>query len=246
VATTFYLMRADEIATYFASVTTSAGATDSDYLDDWICDSRPGRPALATSGTVTWAATFSSAEVGLIVVGHCNANVSAAITGGVSTTVIAGALQPDGIRLNGFATVSPANQTTLSVGFSGASANVALGEFIAGKYRTLTLPRYRTDTRSDVDFTRTQDADLSSLPPYDPGLAGRKWSGSFILTTADVEIVRGAFRAQRNGTRPSVIVPDPTVNDAWIGFFSAPVATPINNRYWATDLLFTEIPRVRW
>jgi hypothetical protein len=242
----FYLMRADEIASYFATVTTSAGTTDADYTDDWICDSRPSRPARAGSGTVTWSATSSSAEVGLIVVGYTNSNVNATIGGGVSTTVTAGALQADGIRLNGFATVTPANQTNLTVAFSGASATVVLGEFLYGKYRSITLPVYTSDVRSDRDFTRDQAADLSSVPPYDPGLAGRTWAGTFILTTAEVEIFRGAFRAQRNGTRPTVVVPDSTVNDAWIGYLSAPAATPISHRHWSVQVTFTELPRVRW
>ena len=242
----FYIMRPDEWATFGASVTTSAGTTDSDYTDDWICDGRPGRPARATNGTVTWSATFTSAEVGLIVLGNCNSDVNATIGGGASATVTAGALQPDGIRLNGFATVTPANETNLTVAFSGATSAVVLGEFMAGKYRTLGLPVYTGDQRSDRDFTRSMEMDLASIPPYDPGLAARTWECNFILSTADKEILRGCFLAQKNGTKPTVIVPDSDTNDAWICFMSAPVAKPVSGRHWSVDVTFSEVPRVRW
>ncbi len=243
---TFLLVRADEIATYYASVADSVGATDTDYTNEWICDARPGRPARATNGTVTWSATFSSAEVGLIAVCHCNSNVDATIGGGVTTTVTAGALQPDGIRLNGYKVVTANNQTNLTVGFSGASSAVILGEFIAGKYRTLTLPVYTSDKRSNVDFTRKQDRDLSSVPPYDPGLAGRVWECTFVLTTAEVAILEGAFLAQKNGTKPTLVVPNTDNNDAWLCFLSAPSSTPITGRHWQTSVTITEVPRVRW
>lgn len=242
----FYFMMPSECATYGAAVTTSAGTTATDYTDDWICDARPGRPAVATNGTVTWSATFSSAEVGLIAVCNCNSDVNATLGGGVSATVTAGALQPDGIRLNGFALQTPANETNITVGFSGAASAVVLGELIAGKYRTLGLPVYTDDERADVDYTRPMELDLSSIPPYDPGLASRRWAGTFILSTADKDIVRGWFLAQKNGTRPSLVVPDSTVNDAWVCFISAPVCKPVSSYHWSVDLVITEVPRVRW
>ncbi len=242
----FYFMRPDEWATYGATVTTSAGTTDSDYTDDWICDGQVGRPALATNGTVTWSATFTSAEVGIIALGDCNSDVNATIGGGASATIVAGALQPDGIRLNPFALITPAAKTNLTVGFSGAAAAVRLGEFMAGKYRTLGLPVVDSDERADVDYTREMELDLASIPPFDPGLASRTWSGTFILSTADKDIVRGWFLAQRNGTRPSLVVPDSTINDAWVCYISAPVCRPVSAFYWEVDLTITEVPRVRW
>lgn len=243
---TFLLVRADEWATAFASVSDAAGATDADYTNEWICDTRAGRPARATNGTVTWAATFTSAEVGLIAVCNCNSNVNATISGGVSTSIVAGTLQPDGIRLNGYTTVTPAAQTTLSVGFSGASATVVLGEFVAGKSRSLSLPVYTSDKRSNRDFTRAQEMDLSSIPPYDPGIAGRVWECGFVLTTTELAVFEGAFLAQRNGTRPSLVVPNTDVNDAWVCFLSAPSATPVTGRHWNVSVTLTEVPRVRW
>jgi hypothetical protein len=246
-STSIYYMRPDEVATYSATVTTSAGTTDTDYTDDWICDTRPGRPARATNGTVTWSASFSSAEVGLIAACSCNSDVNMTLGGGVSSTITAGALQADGIRLNGFATQTPANETNITIAFSGAGSAVVLGELVAGKYRTLTRPVYTDDETSFISLARTQDMDLSSIPPYDPGLSPpRTWSGAYIVNTADRDNIVQWYLGQRNNTRPSLLVPDTTVNDAWLGFLARPSFSPAGGIYWSVKLTFTEVPRVRW
>lgn len=240
-------MRPDEIATRGASVATSAGATDTDYTDEWLCDGEVGQPVRSTNGTVTWSATFTSAEVGLVVLANCDSDVNATLGGGVSGTVVAGALQPDGIRLNGFALQSPANETNITVAFSGAAQAVVLGELFAGKYRTLGLPLIATDQREPEDFTRRNSLDLASIAGYDPGLAARKWSGTWLMSTAEKAIVDGWFLAQRNGTRPGIVIPDDTVNDAWVCFIAKPVSRPANvPSKWFVEITFMEVPRVRW
>lgn len=246
-AQTFIYCRPDEIATYGASVATSAGTTDTDYNDDWVCSGWPGQPARATNGTVSWTPTFTSAQVGLVAVCHHNTDVNATISGGVSGTVTVGALQPDGTRLNGYLTVTPATITSFTAAFSGAAADVIVGELIGAKYRTLTLPKLSDDDRGEADFTRPIEMDLASIPPYDPGIEGRgPWSGTFVLTTTEKDNVVAWFRAQRNGTKPSLIVPNTSVNDAWLGFLAAPQYKPIGPALWRVKLTFREIPRLRW
>lgn len=244
----FLYVRPDENWALYGAVADTVGATDSDFTNEWLCDGRAGRPVRSTNGTVTWTITNTAAEVGLVAVCHCDSNVNATIGGGVTATVVAGALQTDGIRLNGFATVTPvAGVTSMTVGFSGAASAVNVGEVIAGKYRSLTLPIYTADDRGERDFTRPQEMDLSSIPPYDPGLSARKpWEGTFILTTAQRDGVIDWFRAQRNGTRPSLVVPDSSVNDAWVCFISAPQYRPAGPRHWSVSFSMTEVPRVRW
>lgn len=241
----FHLMFPHEIASYGAAVTTSAGATDSDYDDDRICSGWPGKPARATNGTVTWSATFSSAEVGMIVVANCNANVNASIGGGVSATVVAGALGANGIRVNGFTTVTPANRTNLTVGFSGASSAVVLGEFIAGKYRTFRAPKVESQLGFD-DYVRDVGAEFHSIAPYDPGMESRKISGRQEYSTVDRDLLIECWRGQRAGTRPTVMVLDSNVNDAWVGFFDKPTYVQTGPDKWEVSLTFTEIPRSRW
>ena len=241
----FYYIRADELASLSATVSTSAGTTDTDYLDEWAADGRPGRPAKATSGTVTWSLSFTSAEVGLVAVCNCNSNVNATIGGTVSGTVTAGTLQPNGIRLNGFQTFTPASGTTLTVGFSGASANVTLGEVMAGKYRSLRAPRWDAKL-AENDFGLSAESEFSSIHPYDRGLVARTLSGSQTYTTADRDLILAWQQAQRGNSRPSLIVPDSTVNDAWVVLLAPVEYTQVGPGLWDVDLVFHEYPRSRW
>jgi hypothetical protein len=243
---TFTYVRPDENWALYGAVSTTAGATDTTYVDEWICDGRAGRPVRATSGTATWSITNPSGEVGLVAVCNCTASVSATIGGSVSGTVAAGALQPDGVRLNGFTTVTPAATTTLTVGFSGAASAVIVGEVIAGRARTLTRPLYGGDESAYERFSREVELDLASIPPYDSGLVGRTWKGQFLVNSATLDDIKGWYQAQRNRTRPSLIVPDPSVNDAWVCFLSEPNWRPVSGTLWAVSLSFTEVPRTRW
>lgn len=249
----FYYVRPDEAPSLSSTVTTTAGDTDSDYTDDWICDARPGRPARSTTGTVTWTAAFSSAEVGLIAVCNCNSDVNATIAGGISTSVVAGALETNGIRLSGFAAPTPATITGLSVGFSAAAADVVLGEFYFGKRRTLVAangtcgwPRLEDLLIEDDDFEMPIEGDFVSVPPYDRGLFGRRLTGSHIYTSSQLADLKAWRKAQRAATKPSLIVPDSTVNDAWLVQFRALEFKPIDSDLWQVRLEFVEYPRSRW
>lgn len=236
-------VRADENAVLNAAVTTSAGTTDADYTDEWIADGRIGRPARATNGTVTWSLTFTSAEVGIIAIGNCNSNVNATITGGVSTTVTAGALGENGIRLNGFVKVTPANMTALAVGFSGAASAVVLGEIIAGKYRALPIPMF--DISHD-DYVMEPGAEFASINGFDRGMEARRFTGTMKYTKANRDVLMGIWRAQRAGTRPTLMVYDESLNDAVMGFLSKPSYKQVGPNLWSVDLTFQETPRSRW
>jgi hypothetical protein len=241
----FLYVRPDEAWSLSGTVTTTAGATDSDYTDDWIVDGRVGRPARSTTGTVTWSIAASSGEVGLVAVCNCNSDVNATIGGGVSGTVTAGALQPNGIRLNGFQTFTPANITTLTVGFSGAADDVVLGELIAGKYRTIRAPRFDSDWEID-DYRLNVDAEFGSINPHDRGLESRKITGFNFYTTADRDLILAWYRAQRAASKPSLIVPDSDVNDAWVVQLLTPKYQRAGADSWRVELTFVESPRSRW
>lgn len=241
----FLYVRSDEMSTLGAAVADTTGATDSDYTNEWMCDGRIGRPVRATNGTVKWTATFTSAEVGLVAVCNCNSDVNATIDGTVSGTVTAGTLQPNGMRLNGFQTFTPATNTTLGVAFSGAASAVVLGELIGGKYRTLTrAPRFDSDF-SFEDYTRDVGAEFGSILPYDPALESRTLSGYNYYNTTDRDLIIAWWRSQRNGTKPSLIVPDSTVNDAWVVRLLAPKFQKAGPDAWRVDLTFIEYPRSR-
>lgn len=243
----FYFCRPDEWWSLGATVATSSGTTDTDYTDDWIVDGRPGRPARATSGSVAWTLSASSGEVGLIAVCNSNISVNTVISGGVSATVSAGALGANGIRRNGFATVTPANITTLVATITSNPSDVILGELVAAKYRTLARGPVTTEASIAFnDFRLDPGAEFSSVMPYDRGLVARKLTGSNVYNAADLAILQGWWEAQKSGSLPSLIVPDSAVNDAWIVTwtkFSYAQEAPV---LWRVEFEFVEYPRSRW
>lgn len=241
----FLYIRPDELWSLNGSVSTTVGATDSDYTDDWLVDGRCGRPARATNGTVTWSIANTSAEVGLVAVCNANPDVNATIGGGLTGTVTAGALTANGTRQNGFQTFTPASISTLTVGFSAAAAAVVVGEVMAGKYRTLTAPRFDSPVEFD-DFRLDTGAEFSSIMPYDRGLEGRKITGYNYYSKTDRDLIIEWFRAQRGGSKPSLIVLDSSINDAWVVQLLKPTYTQAGPNAWRVDLTFVEYPRSRW
>lgn len=236
-----------DIATYGATVTTTAGTTDSDYTDEWIADARFGRPARATNGTVTWTLAFSSAPVSVVVVGNCNSDVNATIGGGLSGTVTAGALQNDGTRLNGFRLFTQASITGFTVGFSGASSAVVLGEVIGARYRTLT----RGFRQVNANLQKQIGTDIPPTPGvnnYDPGVSvPRVLSGSTLVSSTERDVLMGWVDAQKNFSKPGLIILNSTtVNDAWIVWLVAASYTQVGPDLYDVALTFVELPRKRW
>jgi hypothetical protein len=117
---------------------------------------------------------------------------------------------------------------------------------MGGKYRTITRPLAQGDTTTVNDFARSIQMDLASIPPYDPGMVSRTWSGTFVVTTAERDNIISWYLAQRGGTRPSLVVPVSTVNDAWVCFLQAPSFSPVSNTHWSVELTINEVPRCRW
>jgi hypothetical protein len=241
----FYYVRPDEMVTLYAGVSATVAT---DYVDDWLCDGRPGRPIRATGTTFSATITpLSAGEVGLVAVAHHNLTAAVTFGGDITATVTPGTVPPNGIPLNPYAAITPvAGVDNITISTTGNTSTVVIGEVIAGRMRTLTRPVYSQDETGMEDFTRTMALDLSSMPPYDGGLYRRTWSGKFIVATATRDLITAWYQAQRAGTRPSLIVPEPSVNDAWLGFLRPPSFSPAGGIYWSVSMSFEEIPRVRW
>jgi hypothetical protein len=137
---------------------------------------------------------------------------------------------------------------TVSVTSNGAT--VIIGEVFAGNATTIRGPFYRDFSLEYRDHSREPDNDISDVTPYDDGTdGGRTFSATWpAITTAEKDSLVACFKAQRNKTRPSIIVPDSTINDMWVGYIQSVKVKPddgVPNR-WEVSLTFNEIPRVRW
>jgi hypothetical protein len=233
-------------------VSSSDVDTDGDYHAENLTCGWPGTPVRWRTGSASGTITLpSAATISLVVVSHhkLDAGKAVSFTNGITVTVTTPATTPpDDIPLNPWTTITPAaGVTAFDFAVSSNTEDVILGEIIAGEYDTLTLPLYSNDRRGERSFARDMPIEQSSVRPHDPGLSARKpWAGRYVLTQAQLDTVIAWFRAQRNGTYPSVLIPDTSVNDAWVGFLGAPEYEPFTGRLWAVDLTFTEMPRSRW
>lgn len=228
----------------------SASATvDTDYNDDWLNDGRPGRPARGTSGTLSATITnASTGTVNLVAIVNHNLNANVTLGGGLSGTITASATQQDGIPLNVFASITPASVGSFTIAATNSGTWV-IGEVMAGEATTLTLPHYRSDRVRHTDNARPVEMDLSSIPGYDPGLGRpRVWEMSWpALTTSELDGLLAAFDAQKNKTKPTLVVRRTSVNDALCGWITEIEEEPseVPGRV-QVSLSFEEIPRVRW
>ena len=230
-----------------APVTTASGSTDADYVDDWLTDRRASRPARATSGSVTWSITAASGEVGLIAMVNHNVTTTVTIGGGVSTTLTIPTLPPNGIPLNPFATVTPAAITSLTVAVSGSATAVTIGELIAGKYRTLSLAPFLGDTELEArDFRNEPGGSFGGVLPYDRGIIARTLTGTQVYPASERAVLQQWFEGQRSGSKPSLIVPNSSVNDAWLCQMTAFSYRQVGPDAWRVTLSFEEYPRIRW
>jgi hypothetical protein len=251
-------MRADENVLYGGTVTTTAGTTDTTYTDDWLVDGRGGRPAKATNGTVTWSAVgLASGTIGGCVVHSHNIEAARTITiaGGVISLSLAGpAVRTNGIPVNPWGSTTEASGTTVSVAVASNPSAVVIGELLAGKFRDTS--RGFQVGRVEIgylDIGRIQSRNRSgSVPDFDLGLCARYIKGVARANAADRTLLEDWYESTRNDTRPSVLIPFDTVQDAWVVSWSSPpkfsarMYRSSSSAYYEVQLEFEEWPRKRW
>jgi len=245
----FYYMRPDEIWSFSSGASATAAGTDTDYQASWAIDTRPGRPYRSNATTFSLQLQATCGEVGMVVVANHNLDLGKLITIFSTSFMVSTEARPDGIPLNPFILRTPANTTSLTIASTSSAnaANPVVGEVIAGKYRTLTRGLKLEDAAFEhLMFAADPQSEFASIPPFDKGLAQRTLTGSQTVSSSEFDDLRGWYEAQHGWTKPSVIVPDANVNDAWI-------VTVKNFRYRKVDaslydvhLEFQEYPRSRW
>lgn len=244
----FYFMRPDEIASYSTGVSVTAGGTDTDYSADWAADQRPGRPWRSNAATMSLTLGFPSADVGMVVL--ANHNYQGPATFNIYSTSFSANTEtpPDGIPLNPFFLRTPSASTGFTIASTTNHPSVpVVGEVIAGKYRTLSRGMRIADAEfSQEQFAHDPQSEFSSISPYDKALAQRTLTGSIVVDATEFTVVRDWFRSQRGWTKPSVIVPDGSVNDAWVVTFRDFRYRKLDDSLHEVRLTFVEYPRSRW
>lgn len=249
---TMFYMRPDENWAYGGVV---SGAVADTYLPDWLVDGLPGRPVRSASGSPPGALSLTivnaAGPVSLIVIGHHNLIVPVTIGGDVTATITPAATRPpNGIPLNPFAIVDPSvNVDTLTVTTSGNDVPDVIGELAAGVLREMTPVRIENASVTIDDFATAARGVAFSVLPYDRGLTRRVLTGQQYYEGDDLADLQAWWEAQRASSRPSILIPDPDVNDAWFvnfqGFTYQPVG-PKSRDLYLVQFTFTEYPRGRW
>lgn len=223
-----------------------SGTVDTSYDNDWLCDGDvryPVRVASAFSLTASWT---SQSVNGAVVANH-NLGASVVCTLSGIGTVTTGPVPENLIRLNPWATFSPVTVagTTLTI----PGSNLVVGELFVGTW----------DTVHGIP----PDADMMMIPYLIPdrgeygGLAidksaeSRSIAGNIWLTDAEKLGMDAWWRATRNSSLPSILIPFQDLNDAWVVQFESyrprPYVHPVvNGGVWNVSVAWREIPRYRW
>jgi hypothetical protein len=236
---------------------TVAGTVDTDYLANWLLDGRAMYPVRRSSGGLSLTVTApASRSVSLVAVVNHNIAGTVGISGGVTATVPAATLSPDGSYLNSFTTIAPVTASSCVMAASGTPAIV--GELIVGTARTLER-NLLTEPEFEMADPFEWEGPAGSLPPYDSGVADpRRLRGDVLVSDTGLEAIHAWYRSTRRGVYPSLIVPIEDINDAWlvtfrytwtaVFYFTAALraAFPRTRSIHRVSFEFLELPRVRW
>lgn len=246
--------RPDESWTIGATAT--ADDTDPAYQAGWAVDGIPNRPFMSTEPTDTVDITFGSGspaspgEIGGVAI--CNHNITPgsaiAIGGVVGTVTTAPAARPNGVPYNAWAIVNPVQTVTGISVTATAPETLIIGEIIAGKMREFPGGGLLINTVSGSNLKRGEANAAKSVRPYDVGEAARRWQSSVFATPDELDDMMAWFESQRNGSLPSLFIPDAEVNDAWVVELLEPAWVLEQNTQdvYRVTLTMQEYPRVRW
>jgi len=245
---TFYYMRDDELFTPDAGV---AGSVAADYTAGWLCDRRPGRPVRGPiGGSLSLTVTNPAKTCDAAVIANSNLSV-AAVLGGDITLSLTPVTPENGIPLNKWGTFSPVSVDTVTLTVTTNPVDAIIGELYVGKIRSLARNLQRSQNVWQFEtYAIRPGAEFGSVQPYDKGLEGRRLNGANLYSPTEFDDMLAWFRSCRDGSRPTIIMPDGDVDDAWIVNFTAfewrraPMSS--GEIWYEVGMAFEELPRSRW
>lgn len=262
----FYLMKPSDMFSLYGDVSIGAGVVDSDYDEAWLTDGRIGRPVRSTTGALTFTvtnATFTPGTLPTQPSGHvnkslvvlANTNVRGAtitVSGDLAGSITAPTAQSNGILFSPYllATLVP-TLATVTVTITGATDDVIIGEVIIGSAIELWPPPAPKDQSIEWNDFPMENAggEFSSIQPYYRGIESRKLTFTQYYSRTMLDELIKAQRSQRAGEQPLVLVPNTTINDAWVVYmgpvkYSLHAGGPV--QMFRVELTFTEYPRSNW
>lgn len=223
-----------------------SGTVDVNYTNSWLTDGMPNYPAKTTGAmSLTASPTALSVDVLAVCIHRITQGATINITGDITNTIPTAAWRADGIPYNWVRvlTAPVAGVDSLTLGISGNSGPIFVGEFYAGL--SSVFPGFLNGGSESPDRPFPWEGEFGLMPAYDPGIAAvRRRSGQLILTDLEFAELWEVFLSQRRGSRPVLWVPDPLINDAWLCQFA--IDDTYSEGIHFTRLEVVEIPRVRW
>jgi hypothetical protein len=242
-APSFKYIRPDEMFTYGAAV---SGPANADYQPSWLCDGRSGRPVLALNGSPTWTITATAKDVNFVAAINTNIDDGRSITiGDDISVVLTASTRADGISFHPWSPVTETSVSSLTVDISSNTVPVIFGEFVAGFARELGRP-IRPGGHRKQEPRVIQPNRWSSIPGYDVQQDRWHFTGDTVLKQSQMDELEEWWFSTHRGTRPSLIVPTPTIQDCLLVAFDGFEYTKQGPNEFNVTLNFTEQARTKW
>ena len=247
------IMSAHEMLTLNATVgDASPSQMDGDsYAAANLCDGDPHNPIRTTLGTFSFSVTGAAALVGIngLVVSHHNLDEGLSVNFSTLGDVEMPAVPENDIRLNGVEILNPAAGSTASttVSLSGSPANsnpCVIGEVFAGIFREVRSLAVGA-TFQPISYGIQHPGEFGGMA-YDKGGEARLFGGAVHLNDAAKAILDAAWRASKANSQPTVIVPDASVNDAWVVTWETYDPQALHPGIWRVEVVWREVARLRW
>lgn len=233
-----------------ATISLTVGAVDTNYPLTNIQDGIPAKPAKTTGTAATFRATYGVAQtLEMTSFGPHNlagATVTLTNNAGFSQVITVPANREDGLSINpflDFSTLANRTATQWNLVISGASANIAIGEWqLITTRRTLQLLWGLKDTETHRTIIHPTDYDAKLK--YWMGTAQRHFIGRVNRETNRADIL-SLIRSAQGQYQGFVLVPESTVNEAFLVDLTTDERTFTRIHHNASDveLEFCEIQR---
>ncbi len=235
------------------------GTVDADYDANWLCDGEPSFPIRTLAGSpnsASYTITGTSQTVNGVVVANHNLDAGTVVTfgSGVTATVVAPDVPPNDIRLNALALIPAVTAAGCVLTIASYSGPIIIGEVLIGEFLEIrTLPP-ESNMTSQM-FQVENQGEFGGLS-QDRGAEARTFGGTIYVTDAMKKLLDDWYRACRNNSLPSVIIPIddsdfgspvPVVDqDPWVVKWVTYSPRPIMVDIWVVDVAWQELPRYRW
>jgi hypothetical protein len=219
---------------------TCAGSVDTDFDDQWLMDARHSFPAKKTGGLSIVCTPVASVMADVFAVVNHNIPAGAGATVGALATIVTPAFGADGIARNAYKLLGA--PVSVSSAFTFSTSGEVVGELWVGPGHNVARVKFLMGVEFDPGIPFRWE---TSLAPYPDGMSEpRRKRGELILSASDYAQFESWYTATKKGTRPSLIIFDSAVNDAWLCTWQ--FSARHSEGWYFVTMEILELPRTEW